>query len=490
MAMATLAIESYPQQAIIDSLKQAAQAGTEDTNAVKNYLKIFDLTLSDAMAIRTYKTATEAQTAQSTRAENARVFAERAYDLSYKLSWPTGQALGAVALSTYYMEFPFNLTKSAELLIEGLKIVEQQKDTVLKILLMHRLSLLYRNAEDFDNYLRYSKSAWSLSKLHGNRTLIQGTLYHVAESFLYLGIADSALVYYSDNQVMVNNIRDEDLLDIVPRWSSMGISKPWREAYAYYGLGGTHKLLNNFDIALSFLYKCAASAEKLQSWILFSDVYRSLMEVYLKTGKIDSSIVYAGKCLQYPEYGPNILAAYNHLANVYVGRNNDSAVRYFQLGVVLRDSMYSSDKRTELKYITKNEEDRQEELRVQVAKAKEERSRTLQYAIIAIGLICFLIVYFLLTQSIIVKSGLVRFLGVLALLLIFEFINLWLHPLIGHFTHHSPILTFLIMVCIAALLIPSHHKMEHWITTKMVEKNKRIRLAAAKRTIQQLEGRK
>jgi hypothetical protein len=45
-----------------------------------------------------------------------------------------------------------------------------------------------------------------------------------------------------------------------------------------------------------------------------------------------------------------------------------------------------------------------------------------------------------------------------------------------------------IMVCIAALLIPLHHKLEHWITHKMVEKNKKIRLEAARKTIAKLEG--
>ena len=45
----------------------------------------------------------------------------------------------------------------------------------------------------------------------------------------------------------------------------------------------------------------------------------------------------------------------------------------------------------------------------------------------------------------------------------------------------------IILVGIAALLIPLHHKLEHWIKHKMVEKNKRIRLAAAKRTIEKLE---
>jgi hypothetical protein len=45
----------------------------------------------------------------------------------------------------------------------------------------------------------------------------------------------------------------------------------------------------------------------------------------------------------------------------------------------------------------------------------------------------------------------------------------------------------LALVCIAALLVPLHHKVEKWATLKLVEKNKQIRLAAAKKTIQQLD---
>jgi hypothetical protein len=46
----------------------------------------------------------------------------------------------------------------------------------------------------------------------------------------------------------------------------------------------------------------------------------------------------------------------------------------------------------------------------------------------------------------------------------------------------------LIMVCIAALLVPAHHKLEQSITHKLVEKNNRIRLAAAKQIIEKLEA--
>jgi hypothetical protein len=42
-------------------------------------------------------------------------------------------------------------------------------------------------------------------------------------------------------------------------------------------------------------------------------------------------------------------------------------------------------------------------------------------------------------------------------------------------------------VSIAALLVPLHHKVEKWAIEKLVEKNKQIRLSAAKKPIQQLE---
>jgi hypothetical protein len=76
---------------------------------------------------------------------------------------------------------------------------------------------------------------------------------------------------------------------------------------------------------------------------------------------------------------------------------------------------------------------------------------------------------------------------VTALLVVFEFFNLLLHPFLQRITHHSPMLMLLALVCIAALLVPLHQKVEKWATSKLVEKNKQIRLAAAKKTIQQLE---
>ena len=96
--------------------------------------------------------------------------------------------------------------------------------------------------------------------------------------------------------------------------------------------------------------------------------------------------------------------------------------------------------------------------------------------------------FLVLSRRHITNTKLIQFLGVVALLLVFEFLNLLLHPFLEGITHHSPVLMLLALVCIAALLVPLHHKLEKWATHKLVEKNKQIRLTAAKRTIEELES--
>jgi hypothetical protein len=78
---------------------------------------------------------------------------------------------------------------------------------------------------------------------------------------------------------------------------------------------------------------------------------------------------------------------------------------------------------------------------------------------------------------------LIEFFGVIALLIVFEFLNLLLHLFLERITHHTLLLMLLALVCIAALLVPLHHKAEYWATAKLVEKNKKIRLANAKKRL-------
>jgi len=81
----------------------------------------------------------------------------------------------------------------------------------------------------------------------------------------------------------------------------------------------------------------------------------------------------------------------------------------------------------------------------------------------------------------------IEIVGVIGLLIMFEFINLVIHPYLAEFTNESPLPMLLILVAIAAVIVPLHHRLEHWVKHKLVEKNQAIRLAKGKRTMEKSE---
>ncbi len=167
----------------------------------------------------------------------------------------------------------------------------------------------------------------------------------------------------------------------------------------------------------------------------------------------------------------------------------DSAYYYSKMRDNLNASIFSQDNINKTQALAFNEQLRIIEDNAKKAEEAQQRRENIQYVLIALGIISFVIIFLLLSRSFITNTRLIEFLGVVALLIVFEFLNLLLHPFLERITHHSPLLMLLVLVCIAALLVPLHHRMEKWATEKLVEKNKKIRLAAAKRTIEQLDKR-
>ena len=182
-----------------------------------------------------------------------------------------------------------------------------------------------------------------------------------------------------------------------------------------------------------------------------------------------------------------MLEAATMLASFFEKTNNDSTLKYLKITIALKDSLFNQEKTKQVQSLTINEQLRQQEMESAKKTADEERHQNIQYALIGIGIISFIILFLLLSRSLITNTKVIEFFGVLALLIVFEFLNLFLHPYLERFTNHSTLLMLLALVCIASLLIPAHHTLEKWATKKLVEKNKAIRLAAAKKTIQKLD---
>jgi hypothetical protein len=247
-----------------------------------------------------------------------------------------------------------------------------------------------------------------------------------------------------------------------------------------------------YDIALPFLRKAIGYAKsENQTWALVYGL-NDIAQSFLAMDQQDSTEYYAQLAVTISKvnnFRDQLLRAYQYLYQSFEKRSRpDSLNKYFRLAMLTKDSIYDTEKNKIVQTLAFRDQLRQQEIENEKAKAEQERKTNIQYAAIAIGLILFLSLFLFLSRSIIVNEKWIRFLGVLGLLAVFEFINLLIHPYLGAATHHSPVLMLLALMAIAALLVPLHHKVEHWLTHKMIAKNKRIRLAAAKKTIIKLNG--
>lgn len=256
------------------------------------------------------------------------------------------------------------------------------------------------------------------------------------------------------------------------------------KAYALVAMGWINYRMGQKKIALDYFTLAKADPYLLKDAKAAGSVLGSLATYYLYDKIKDSGLYYARlhyDVVKNAFYSIQIPAAMQ-LTYAYRSMNNiDSAFKYMSIVYTMKDSLQSRGKLQQIQSQIMLEEERQQ-------KTAEERNQNIQYAALALGLAALFIGFLLLSHSIIANQKIIRFLGVVSLLIVFEFLNLLLHPWLSAVTHHSPALMLLIMVCMAALLVPMHHKLEHWITHKLVAKNNKIRLAAAHRTIQQLEG--
>ena len=186
-----------------------------------------------------------------------------------------------------------------------------------------------------------------------------------------------------------------------------------------------------------------------------------------------------------------VISASALLHDLYKLQNNkDSAYYYVEIKNLYQDSVAAEQKANQLQGLIINQQLKEAEQQAKAEQDAEQRHRNIEYAIIALGLVVLVMLFLLLSRSIIVNTRIIEVVGVIGLLILFEFINLVIHPYLVQLTNDSPLFMLLILVAIAAIIVPLHHRLEHWVKHKLVEKNKTIRLKAAKRTIEQLGGQK
>jgi len=405
--------------------------------------------------------------------DTALVFAEQALAIAKKSAFLKGEAINLNTLGTMFLQIG-NYPKSLQLYTEALRKAEGLKDNSLIGRILSNIGTVYSSEGNYRKAVEYTLRGLAIGQSLSEKFIIGRCLANIGDNYEKLNLLDSALPYANQAYILSKELKDDDLTGI-----------------SLNNLGNIHSKLGQDVIAMSYYSSCLPLYLSEDDDDGLCEAYLGMAKLFRKAGNTDSALYYAKLSLQYGKSGGftvRIMDASNFVTNYYISIHNiDSAFVYQRATIEAKDSLFSQEKQREFQSLAFDETMREQQAALAKEEAAEQRSHNIQFALLAIAIISFIIIFLLLSQTVIVNEKWIRFLGVLALLLVFEFANLVLHPYIAAIAHDSPLYTLLIMVGIASLLIPLHHKVEHWITEKMIVKNKRIRIEAAKKTLAKFE---
>ncbi len=369
-----------------------------------------------------------------------------------------------------------NFEKSLEYNLDAVNMAQESGNLKLLAFTKMNLSYTYRELANYKKAISLLTDVIDLAektKFYKAKTWAYGSLTVI---YLNMNKIDSALEYGQLCYALCMQIQYYDYL-----------------GYRLINLGDVNANLNNAALAIGYYDMAIHEGLRIQSPKELNWAFTAKAKYFYDNHQQDSCVYYAKEAVnivQQTAFSNYSLKPAKLLLDVYKPINSDSALKYSEIYRIANDSLYNARAIQQVQLMTFENEVKQQKVEIEKLKAEEERRQNIQYALIALGIIIFVILFLLLSRTVLVNERLISFFAILGLLIVFEFVNLLLHPWLSSITHESPVLMLVALVLIASLLIPFHHRLEHWIKEKMIEKNKAIRLAAAKKTIEKLEGNK
>lgn len=443
-------IKISAQTPVKDSLQARLQKTTTDTARVNLIVQLsrFEPTYKERIALTT-----------------------EALTLAQKINYKEGQANASEHLGAQYRVFG-NYPLALHYAFSSLRLREELNDSAGMSRGYFIVGLVYLEMGDFENALitlqkviRYNPP--DNIHLAGTANAAVGIVYYKLKKM------DSALHYYQKSNEYFN--LDENKL-----------------AYGktLTGLGDLQFEKGNMDIAISYYRQAVKNSRAYKDTVDYTSTYDRMATFFNAMQNTDSTIKYSKLaliCATTLNNYSQISRSATMLSKLYEDEDARLSLSYLQNANAANDSLLSLQRSGQLQSLFLEQTEKEQATAEKKLLDFEKNNQNIQYALMAIGIIGFIFIFLLLSHRFITNTRVIGLLSGIALLLVFEFLNLLLHSFLDGITNHTPIIMLLALVCIAVLLVPLHHKLDHWAKEKLVAKNKKMRLAAAKKTIEELE---
>ncbi len=422
----------------IDSLSFLVNYSKEDSNKV-NYL----WQLGDELSI--------------SNPEKALKLASEGLLLAQQIKYTEGQSRSYGILAKILMNMG-NYPSALEYNFKKLKIEEQRIKPQNMASVLMNIGIVYVLQDQYKDALKYYSKADSVINKYNIKSLSYNIALNIGDVYDRMKKNDSAFKYFNQSLVIAQNMDNDEYIGA-----------------SLTGMGHSYSKLGSYKLAKASYESALEKQELANDADIMCETLLGLAGLYRIQGLKDSVIKYAHLSYQVAvksDFIPRQLNAVQFLSEFYhEEKKSDSAYAYILKENRLNDSIFSKTNIRQSQVLSSNETLRQLELEESRKLAKQERKQQLQMLFIAIFIPMFFI-FTLLLSRIRLSVKVMRVLGVLSLLFLFEYLTLLLHPFVAELTHHTPILEILIFVAVAALLIPMHHRLEHALLHWLVKNRK------------------
>jgi len=428
---------SYSQNTIIDSIRIEVQKAKHDTDK----------------AIQLYRLS---YYYQNYKPDSALQLAQKAYELSKEKNFLRGLngSLGMIALAYKKMG---NFPRALETYLEQLKILEKKNDTEELAGAYLSIALVHSGNKDYSRALVYARKADSIARAN-----------HLNNLYLYTTL-DLGDIYSKDNQL------DSALYyTILSYQASLESHAGSITGTALNNMGNIYLKSGKIEKAIESFRSSIPFLEEVDDQNTLSECFLGLSQSFDKLEKTDSALYYARRSfaissehqfIEHAIHGSQLLTA------LYKKQHRiDSAFAYQEKYISMKDSFSNSEKIRELQVLTMNEQFRQDEIARE--KLRESKQRLFKLEFLLIGML--IPVFFFLSAYISrkkVHKRVIELSGIFSLIFLFEYITLLIHPYVKEKANHSPVYEIIFFVAIAAILSPTHHKVEYWLISKLTRKH-------------------
>ncbi len=392
---------------------------------------------------------------QGLKPDSALIFAQQGLLLARKINYLKGQVKCLSRIGAIY-SITGNGEKGLALMLQSLKMSEHLNDQETTGNILRLIGDVYSDLGDQRKSLEYTLRAREvLSTMHLDLQLTF-CLIDIGDCYEKLDQLDSAKIFTEEGYELAVKKNYPDLI-----------------GNALNNLGNIHSKKSEPAIAMDSYRRSIPYQELSNDENGICETELGMARLFRKQGQDDSCLYYAG--LSYASTKKNgftgyLLKASNFLADYYKQHHNvDSAYFYLSTVIEAKDSMFSQEKIRAVQNLGFEESMRQQEIAVEKKKAEEDHVRNLQLLAIGVFIPVFFIGVLLLSRTK-VKPRVVEFLGILSLLLFFEFITDLIYPYVSEWTNENPIWEMLFLVTLAALLEPLNFRLEHWVKGHLVHK--------------------